>query len=138
MKISNAAAVVGANAILALLNVNGPGRIDIMDGTQPADVSVAIGAQNVLGSNVLSGTAFPTAADNTQKATATANAIAPGTATTAGTAAWFRAYDGNGLAIIDGTAGVSGDTPELVLDDKTFEVNDTITVASWVVNQSEV
>lgn len=137
MKISNAAAIAGLNAKLALLNVGGAGRIDILDGTQPADVSVAIGAQNVLGSCVLTATAFPTAVDNTGQATATASSITPGTAGAAGTATWFRAYDGAGLAIIDGSAGLSGASPELVLDDETFEVNDTITVASWVINQPE-
>ena len=137
MKISNAAAISGLNNMLALLNVGSAGRVDILDGTPPADVSVAIGAQTVLASCVLTATAFPTAVDNTAKATATASAIAPGTATAAGTASWFRAYDGNGLAVIDGTVGVSGDTPELVLDDKTIEVNDTVTINSWVVNLPE-
>ena len=135
MKISNASAIVGINAILALLNTGSAGRIDILDGTPPADVSVAIGAQTVLASCVLSATSFPTAVDNTAQATATANTITAGTATAAGTATWFRAYDGNGLAIIDGTVGTSG--TELILDDDTIEVNDTVTVNSWVVNLPE-
>ncbi len=137
MNMSNAVAIAGLNAKLALFNIGGAGRIDILDGTEATDVSTAIGAQNVLGSCVLSDPAFPTAVDNTGQATATASSITPGTAGTAGTASWFRVYDGNGLAVWQGTAGVSGDSPELVLDDKTFEVNDTITVASWVINQPE-
>ena len=137
MKISNASAVLGLNAILAALNVGGAGTIDIMDGTPPTDPSVAITSQNILATVTLSATAFPTAVDNTGKATATANAITNGTAVAAGTATWFRAYAGNDLAVIDGTAGVAGDTPELVLDDKTFEVNDDVAVDSWVINLPE-
>ncbi len=135
MKMSNAAAIVKLNALTALLNVGGAGRIDIMDGSQPADVSVAIGAQNVLGAVTLSVTAFLTAVDNTGQATATADDITDGTAGTAGTATWFRAYDGNGLAVIDGTVGTSA--AEFILDDVTFEVNDTIAANSWVINQPE-
>lgn len=135
MKISNASAVLGLNAILAALNTGGAGRIDVMDGSMPADVSVAIGAQNVLAAVTLSATAFPTAVDNTNQATATANAITNGTAGAAGTATWFRAYNGAGTAIVDGTAGTSG--TELILDDATIEVNDDVAVASWVVNLPE-
>lgn len=135
MNISNAAAIAGLNAKLALLNVGGAGRIDVMDGTQATDVSTAIGAQNVLAALVLSATAFPSAVDNTGQATATANAITNGTAGIQGTATWFRAYDGNGLAVIDGTAGTSA--VELILDDDTIEVNDDVAIASWVINQPE-
>ncbi len=135
MKISNASAILGLNAILAALNVGGAGRIDIMDGSIPADVSVAISAQNVLAAVTLSATAFPTAVDGTTLARATANSITNGTAGAAGTATWFRAYDGNGLAIIDGTAGAGSE--ELILDDATIEVNDDVAVASWVVNLPE-
>jgi hypothetical protein len=131
MKIANADAIIGLNAILAGLNANGGGSIDIMDGAIPADVSVAVTGQNLLGTVVLSTTAFPTAIDAVGNAQATANDITDGTAGTAGTAAWFRARDGNGVARIDGTAGESG--AELLLTDETYEVNDNIEVASWVV-----
>ena len=46
-RISNAAAIAAIDAITALLDVGGAGRIDIMDRTQPSDVSVAIGVQVV-------------------------------------------------------------------------------------------
>ena len=135
MKMSVDAAIVGLDARLALLNVGGAGRIDVMDGAMPGDVSVAIGAQNVLGSPSLNVTAFAGAIDANPNAQATANEITSATAGTAGTATWFRAYDGNGLAIIDGTAGESG--AELILTDETFEVNDDIDVATWVIIQPE-
>lgn len=134
---SNAVAIAGLNAKTALFNIGGAGRIDILDGTLLTDVSTAITSQNILGVVTLAATSFPTAIDGTSKATATANPTTPGTAGAAGTATQFRVYDGNGLAVWQGTAGVAGDSPELVLDDKTFEVNDTIAVASWVINQPE-
>ena len=137
MKTANFAVIAGLNALLASLNTGGAGRIDVMDGSMPADVSVAISAQNVLGSVTLPATAFPTATDGTSKATATANAITAGVAIAVGTAVWFRAYNGAGTAVIDGTAGLVGDSPELVLDDKTFEIGDNVSVSSWVVDQAE-
>lgn len=132
---SVAAAIVGLDARTALLNVGGAGRIDVMDGAQPADVSVAITDQNVLGSPSLNATAFAGAIDANPNAQATANEITSATAGIEGTATWFRAYDGNGLAIIDGTAGESG--AELILTDETFEVNDDVDVATWVIIQPE-
>ncbi len=137
MNMSNAVAIAGLNAKTALFNIGGAGRIDILDGTLLTDVSTAITSQTVLGSVTLAATSFPTAIDDTAKAKATANSITSGTAVAAGTATQFRVYDGNGLAVWQGTAGVSGDTPELVLDDKTFEVNDTIAVATWIIYQPE-
>lgn len=137
MKTANFAVIAGLNALLASLNIGGAGRIDVMDGSMPADVSVSIGAQNVLGSVVLPATAFPTATDKNPNATATANAITAGVAIAIGTAVWFRAYNGAGTAVIDGTAGLAGASPELVLDDETFEIGDNVSIASWVVDQAE-
>ena len=139
MKISNESAIAGLNAILAQLNIDGAGRIDIMDGTKPTDVSVTITDQNVIGSPTLNATAFPTAVDNVGKATATANAIIDGTASRVGTGTWFRSYGGDGVARIDGTVGLATDLPlpEIILSKKVFAVNDIIQVDSWVVNLYE-
>lgn len=134
---SVAAAIVGLDARLALLNVGGAGRIDVMDGSKPNDVSVAITSQNVLGSPSLSANAFAGAIDANPNAQATANEIISAAAGNEGTATWFRAYDGNGLAIIDGTAGLVGASPELVLTDETFEVNDDVDIATWIIIQPE-
>jgi hypothetical protein len=134
MKTSNAAIIAAINSMTALLNVGGAGTINIYDTANPADLSVAHSGV-LLGTVTLNVTAFPSATDGAGTGTATANAIVAGTAVAAGTAIGFRAFDGNGLAVIDGDAAQG--SGELNLDDNTFEINDTINVTSWVVSMAE-
>lgn len=135
-RISNAAAIAAVDAVAALLNTGGAGRIDIMDGTQPADVDTAITTQTVLGVLPLSNPAFAGATDQIGNARAVANTITQDTsADAAGTATWFRAYNGAGTAVIDGNAGLVDEA--LVLNNVNVAVNDTISIAPWHLVQSE-
>jgi len=136
MKTSNAGVIAGLNAITALLDAGaGAAVIKIYNGTQPADPSVAVGVQTLLGTVVCTDPAFPSAIDATGSATATASAITAGLAVAVGTASWFRASDSNGVAVFDGDAGQG--SGELNLDDNTFEINDNISVNSWVITMAE-
>ena len=135
-RIASAAAIASVDAVVALLSSGSAGRVDIMSGTQPADVDTAITAQVVLASLTLSVTAFAAAVDNTGNAQATANNINQDTAANAaGTATWFRAYDGNSVAIIDGNVGVVDEA--LVMTNVNIALNDTVNIATWVYQQSE-
>jgi hypothetical protein len=135
-RISNAAAIAAIDAITALLDVGGAGRIDIMDGTQPSDVSVAIGVQVVLASLTLNATAFNPATDQAGYARAVAYAITQDTAAdAAGTATWFRAYNGSGTAIIDGNVGIADEA--LVLNNVAIALNDTVSISPWNIDLSE-
>ena len=137
MRIVNSLAIEIVNLITAKFLVGGVGRLDWMTGTQPANADVAISAQQVVGSSTLNGTPFPAAVDATDKATATANAIAPVTATLAGTntVTWFRAYDGAGAVIEDGSAGTSG--TDAILNNASFELDDSIEVNSFTITMPE-
>ena len=53
-----------------------------------------------------------------------------GTATVAGDAGYFRIYKST-TCEIQGTAGESGDTPDLVLDEKTIAVDDVVRVTKF-------
>ncbi len=136
-RISNAAAIVATDVLVALLDAGaGAGYIEIRTGTQPADLSVAASG-TLLGTLTLSDPAFGAAADDTQKATATANSITGDTAADAdGTAGWFRAYDSNALAVIDGSVGLAA--ADMILDDVTIVTNNIINVSSWTVTLSEL
>ncbi len=139
MNISNASAIVVVNALTALFNVGGGGKVEYYDGAKPADSDTAITTQNLLGTSTLAATAFPTAVDSSGSATATSNAIASTQATAAGTMAWFRAFDGNGLVVEDGSVGLlaSGADIELDTDDLTWEIDDNINVNSFTVSIAE-
>lgn len=136
MKTSNAAIIAAINAIVGRLDAGaGSGVLEIYDGAQPADVSVAVTTQTLLSSNTLNDPAFAAAVDTTGSATATAAAISAAVAIAAGTATWFRALDSNGVAVIDGTAGLN--SGELSLDDVTFIVNKNININSWTISMPE-
>ena len=138
MRLPNSIAIEIVNLITAKFLVGGVGRIDWMTGTQPAGPDVAITDQLVVGVSTLNATPFPTAIDATDKATATANAIAPTTATLAGTntPTWFRAYDGAGAVVEDGNAGTVG-TEDAVLNNSSFEQDDAIEVNSFTITMPE-
>ena len=135
-RISAAAAIASVDAVTALLNVGGAGRIDIMDGTQPADPDAAITTQNVLASLTLSVDAFQDATDLGGFARAVANTITEdASADQAGTASWFRAYNGAGTAVIDGNIGTVDEA--LVLNNVNIALNDTVTISPWNFDQSQ-
>ena len=127
-RISVAARNGAADGVVDLLDANAsPGYIEIRDGTQPANPGTAASG-TLLATLTLSDPAFG-AADG---GTATANAIADDTdAAASGTATWFRAYDGAGVAVIDGSAGESG--TDLILDDAAIVAGGTVSISSWTV-----
>ena len=134
-RVSNAAAIASVDSVTALLNVGGPGYIEIRTGAQPADLSVA--ATGVLLATLpLSDPAFAGATDLTGRARAVANAITDDvSADNAGTATWFRAYSGAGTPVIDGNAGI--DDEALILNNVNIAVNDTVSISPWNFEQSE-
>lgn len=137
-RISNAAAIASVNAVVDLIDGGaGAGYIEIRTGAQPADVSVAA-TGTLLGTLPCSDPAFGNAVDVTGAARATANAVTSDTAAdAAGTAGWFRVYDSNNVAIIDGNITITSGGGDMELDNINIAVNDTISVNSWTFQQSE-
>lgn len=137
-KISNAAAIAMCNALVDLLDAgSGAGYIEIRTGAPPTNVDDAA-TGTLLATLALNDPAFGNAADDNPGAIATANSITDDSSADAtGTAGWFRAYDSDDTPIIQGTAGESGDTPDLVLDNKDINAGQTVSVTSWTVNMPE-
>jgi hypothetical protein len=132
--ISMLSAIAGLNAILALLNTGGAGSIKIYTGAPPA--TTLTGASGTLLSSgcTLSATAFPTAVDGatTGLATATASAISNDTnAANTGTAGYFRALNGAGTVIVQGTVGTSA--ADMILNTTSIVAGSTVSITSWVV-----
>lgn len=125
-KIATAARNAAANAIAALLN---SGTVAIRTGSPPTNVSDA-SSGTLLGTLAFGATAFGSASTGV----CTANSITSDTtADDSGDAGHFRAY-GSGAAdtaaTFQGTAGNSGDTPDLVFDNKTIVAGGTIAISS--------
>lgn len=133
--ISQASAAAALDAFADLLDAGaGAGYVEVRDGTQPASVEVAA-TGTLLGTCVLSDPAFG-AATVASPSVATANAIADDTnADASGTASWFRAYDSNGVAVIDGDISTTAaGTGDMLLDDTAIVAGGTIAVNSWTLN----
>ena len=129
-RISNAAAIAACDAIVDRLDLGGTAKVRIYSGTQPTDPDTAIGAQVLLAELTCSATAFGSAADANPGGRATANAItADSSADAAGTAAWFRAINGSGTAVIDGSVGTSA--ADMILNTTTITLGANVSVSSW-------
>jgi hypothetical protein len=128
--ISVAAANAAADAVCALLN---SGFLDIYDGTQPATVATAIGAQVKLAGLTFAASAFGAAA----AAVATAGAIGADTdADATGTASWFRAFKSDHTtAVFDGSVGTSG--ANLNLSSVSIVIHGTVSVTALTYTQSK-
>lgn len=130
-KISTGARNAAVDAITAIINGGtGAGTLAIRTGTPPTNVSDA-SSGTLLGTLTFSGTSFGSAATGT----ATANSITSDTnADASGDAGYFRIYPGaaaDTAAVCQGTAGNSGDTPDLTFDNKSIVAGGTIAVTAF-------
>jgi hypothetical protein len=131
-RISVAGATASVDALVGLLDGGAAaGYIEIRTGAQPASVATAASG-TLLGTLALSDPAFGAAAAGS----ADANAITgDSSADATGTAGWFRAYDSNDVAVIDGSITATGGGGDLELDDVSIVAGGTINVTGWTVSQ---
>jgi len=104
------------NAVFDFLN---SGNMRVCDSTQPTDCETAVVAQVDLADLGFGSTAFNAASGGSKAATAItqdSSANANGTATWATCQATGVSYGGSNLRVFDMSAGVSGSTPNLVLN----------------------
>ncbi len=122
------------NGFLDTINtrIGASGRLRIYDGTKPTNADTALGAQVKLADLALSATAFAAASSRS----ITANAITTDTAAVAGTASWATFTTSGGTRVMDVTAGVTADSPDLVLDSKIIQTNADVAVTSCVLTLS--
>jgi hypothetical protein len=139
--ISNAAAIAACNAIVDLLDAGaGAGKLRIYDNTspgKPANPDVAITTQVLLVEFTLGDPAFGDGADSNPGGRATANAIADVAAGATGTAAWCRAVDSNGLAVIDGDVSATGGGGDCQLNSVSIVEAVNQSVTSWTITMPE-
>lgn len=124
-QISNAAVNAEAAALATQLNT---GYLRIYDGAQPTTADTAIGAQVLLAELRFGATAFPAAVAGVL----TANAItADASANATGTAAWFRALQSDGIAVVlDGTVGTA--TSNMIIATTAITIGLTVSCSSFV------
>jgi hypothetical protein len=99
-RLSTVAANAEADAVCALAS---HGFLRIYEGAQPVSADTAPRSQ-LLAELAFGSPAFGPAVEGV----ATANAIAPASATATGLPSWFRVVRGNGTMLFDGSVGTSG------------------------------
>ena len=129
-RISVAAAIVRLNATCALLN---GGTIKIYDGPSPASVA-AVETGVHLATLTLSATAFGSALPGGPGANAFANTIFSGNGLADGIAGWFRAYDSNGVGVIQGRCGATN--AAFLMQSLNIITGEVVAATAWVLRES--
>lgn len=103
------------------------GYLRIYSGTQPANADTALSGNTLLVTLRYANPSAPAAVNGALTFTNPASVYAP----TAGTATFFRAFKADGTTVVlDGTVGLAGDTPNLILSDTSIEAGQLIVVGS--------
>jgi len=134
VKISAAARNAGCDAIVDLVDDGtGAGYIEVRTGAPPSTPATA-NSGTLLATLAMSATAFGAASSGT----ATAASISSDTdADASGDAGHFRIFDGDDACILQGTAGDSGDSPDLEFDNKSIVSGGTVAISSLTVTVPE-
>ena len=139
LSISNASAIAGLDAILALIDGGtGPGFIRIYDGTVPDDADAATGSPTQIAHIVCSDPAYAGATDGGGVATAAIDvtpALTDGTGDATATGAWFRIYDSDTGSVIQGAVHTS--TGELNFATVSFVAGAEITITALPISLDE-
>lgn len=119
-----------ADAVVDRLDAGaGAGYIEIRSGSQPATGDTAASG-TLLATHTLSDPAFGAAASGV----ATAAAIGDDVSIDAtGTAGWFRAYDSDADAVIDGSVTATGGGGDMQLDSVSLIAGGTSSITAWTV-----
>ncbi len=120
----------------------GAAILRLYTGSAPSDVDAAA-TGTILGDMVMTDPAFGAASDQAPGAQAAAASIASDTtADNSGTAGYYRVWTSNDgatplNAVMQGSAGVAGDTPNLTLDDKVIVAGGTIAITAFTFDVNE-
>lgn len=132
--------IAGRNlALNAVYDTLNSGSLRICSLTQPTDADTALGSQASLADLTFGATAFAAAAS----ASKSANAITQDSAANAtATATWATlqasgvAFSGSNARVMDMSASVSANTPNIVLNSDAIVVNAAVSCSSLVMTQA--
>lgn len=129
LSLANTARTAMCDALVDLLDAGtGAGTIEIRSGTRPANPNTTA-TGDVLATITLETPAFGSASNGV----ATINDPDPVVAVAAGTATWFRAYDGDGNAVFDGDVGATGSGADLELATTSITTGLTVDITGGTV-----
>lgn len=108
LNVSNVAAKAALDAVTALLNSGGAGKLRIYSGTMPTDTDTALSGNTLLVDFALNATAFAGSTDAAPGATAAGNSVTGVNASATATATFFRLLNNAGTAVAQGTVTATG------------------------------
>jgi hypothetical protein len=107
--------------------------IKVYSGARPATADTAVGGGNTLLLTItLAATAFGAQSNGSMSL---AGLPIDGIGVAAGTAAWFRAADSDGVTVTDGTCGAEGSGADIELSTTTISVGLEVTLTAGTVTQ---
>ncbi len=113
------------------------GKLVIYSGSVPAQCDTALGAQVALVTFNLPKPAYGAAAEVGDSAVATANAISVATAAAGGTATFYRIFDTDGKAVIQGDVTDTNGTGSLKISTTAIVQGIDVTVVSLTLTKTE-
>jgi len=139
LKLSAAAAVAAANAVVDLIDTGTPAsNLIIYSGTEPAGPADAITTQTELVVFDLPDPAFGNAVDTVPGGTATAAAVTAVAAALTGTASWFRIVDGDDLVVLQGSVTDTAGGGDLKVSSTSIVAGIEVSVISLTYTQPKV
>ena len=140
LSIANTSALTMCDAAVDAVDAgstDAAGQLVIYDGTPPTLVDDALSGNNILAElDMSTPPSFGNAADAGPGATATANAITDDTAANAtGTASFFRIFNRNNVAVLQGAVATSG--AELNLNTVSIQSGATVEITSLTITMPE-
>lgn len=130
--ISNAAAIAACNSIVDKIDAgSAAGYMNVYAGSKPSNVDTALTGQTLLATFEFNASAaFGNATDVAPGARATlADVPITTTAVGTGTAAFFRVFDSDDVAIIDGTVGTTDS--DAIIDNTSVVTGQDVTLESY-------
>lgn len=136
IRISSALAVLMVSQISQVLQA-GPNaaRLAIYDGTIPASADIPISEEPELVSFDLLSPVFGEPVETENGVELVAEEIGESAATETGTAKFFRLYDGEGVAHVQGTVSTAGQGGDAIVNSTAVVSGTSIIVASLTVRQ---
>ena len=136
MKISTALATSMLQAASAAISAGaGPPRIGVYSGTQPASADEPVSSQIELVSFLLVAPVFGVPIEVDSGVQIEANPIDSANAAASGTASWFRVYDGDENAHLQGSVSLEGQGGDMIVGATVVVSGAPVTVSSLTVRQ---
>ena len=136
LKLSPSAATAMLEALIAAIDAAViPATLNIYGGAEPANPTVAVGAQPLLVSFAMPDPSFEPPTNETSGVTSVGNVPSPEPALVTGTATWGRIIDGDGNVLIQGNATDLAGGGQFKLTTTSLQVGIEVSVVEMIIVQ---